>query len=49
MCCELNCGKQAEWQLFDGPGYEDYTEACTEHVGDLLGDALEHRIYRIQK
>jgi hypothetical protein len=47
MCCKLDCNQRAEWQIFDGPNPEDYTEACTAHVGDLLSDVPEQRIYTI--
>lgn len=45
MCCKLDCQHESEWVIYDGAGPEDYTEACTVHVGDLLSDAPEHRIY----
>ncbi len=41
----VRCEKDAEWKIVHGPGYEDYTESCPKHVGYLLTDALEHRIY----
>ena len=48
MCCQIQCEQKAEWQIYDGPNPEDYTEVCTAHVGDLLGDAPEHRVYPIR-
>jgi hypothetical protein len=48
MCCEPNCDKQAEWAIYDGDGIEDYTHSCTAHVGELLSDAPEHRVYPLQ-
>lgn len=30
----------AEWELVDGPAPDDYTHACTRHVGALLGDSV---------
>ncbi len=41
------CSKKAEWTIIHGAAPDDCTEACTEHVGDLLTDAVEHRVYRI--
>lgn len=38
MCCYIGCEKEAEWQLTDGNGVDDYTHACTDHVGFLLQD-----------
>lgn len=35
-CCNLSCGADAEWMLIDGPQVDDYTEACTIHVGSLI-------------
>ena len=44
-CCEQTCKKPAEYQIITvrdggmaGPDpYSDYTDACTDHVGALLG------------
>lgn len=47
MCCKIGCEAAAVWQIFDGPNPEDYTEACTPHVGDLLSDVPEQRIFQI--
>jgi hypothetical protein len=47
MCCKLGCEASAQWRIYDGEKPDDYTEACTAHVGDLLSDAPEHRIYPI--
>lgn len=38
LCCELACELPAEWVLTDGPAPDDYTLACTGHVGALLKD-----------
>lgn len=46
-CCHTNCDEDAQWQIFDGPTPDDYTESCTAHVGELLSDAAEHRVYPI--
>jgi hypothetical protein len=43
------CNKLAEWEIWDGPRPDDYTFACTEHVGELLSDAHEIRIHNIDK
>lgn len=50
-CCyigevtKLKCGNDAEWEVWWGETPDDNTLACTRHVGDLLTDATEHRIY----
>jgi hypothetical protein len=31
------CAAAAEWDIRFGPSPDDYTEACTAHVGALLG------------
>ncbi len=41
------CDKKAEYTIIHGPLMEDYTEACIDHVGDLLTDSVEHTIVRI--
>ncbi len=43
VCCQLTCKKPAEWEIYTK---DDNTVACTEHVGELLTDAKEHRIFR---
>lgn len=53
LCCYINpetgaCPKRAEWIIYDGPRSDDYTEACTEHVGALLSDADEFRVYPLR-
>jgi len=55
LCCcipdqnrlDRRCQNDAEWTIEHGPTPDDYTESCTEHVGTMLTDAVEHRIYRI--
>ena len=43
QCCQKDCKKDAEWEIY-ADGVPD-TMACTEHVGELLTDANEHRIF----
>ena len=50
-CCFLDtrhrkCFRPAEWEIVHGASPDDVTYACTQHVGKLLTDAKEHRIYR---
>ena len=52
-CCYIgdagdDCSKPAEWVIVHGSGPDDYTEACRRHVGDMLTDAPEHRIYPLK-
>lgn len=39
------CQNEAEWEIWSGPSTDDSTVACTDHVGRMLTDAPEHRIY----
>ena len=56
ICCFIDprsklsegCESYAEWQI-DGPGYEDFTHACTQHVGEMLSDAPVYIITPIQQ
>lgn len=48
-CCVVECEKVAEWEIRTGQGPDDYTHACTAHVGDLLTDAEEHRVYPVSE
>lgn len=41
------CQNDAEWQIVSGSCDSDCTESCTEHIGGLLTDAAEQRIYPI--
>jgi hypothetical protein len=46
-CCEPGCGNVAEWEIRNAPyGPDDYTHACSAHVGVLLGDGL-HTVYAL--
>ena len=52
LCCFLHnndvkrpCKRVAEWFIWAPPDPYNYTVACTEHVGDLLWDATEFRVY----
>lgn len=49
MTDQVGCGKAAEWELVHGPRPDDYTHACSEHLGGLLTDAKEHRVYPAPK
>jgi len=57
LCCcipnqsklQERCQHNAEWIIVHGPSPDDYTESCTAHVGVMLTDAVEHRIYRIEE
>lgn len=43
-CCYLDkqfnaCPREAEWELFPSTSVCEFTDSCTEHVGELLDDA----------
>lgn len=52
FCCHIEdgtpCDRDAEWEIYHGNGREDYTHSCTAHVGEMLTDAYEHRVYPIE-
>mgnify|MGYP001558581830 CR=1 FL=1 len=39
ICCHPGCGIKAEWAIYDEADRapDAGTDACTAHVGDLLG------------
>lgn len=39
------CPAPAKWIIVHGDLPDEYTHSCTEHIGELLTDAPEHRIY----
>jgi len=43
----VSCPRAAEWEIHFAHDAMRPTEACTEHVGVLLSDDSEHRIYPI--
>lgn len=45
----IGCPKTAEWQIWHGTSPDDNTFSCTEHVGEMLTDAPEHRIYPVEE
>lgn len=47
-CCKLLCFRKAEWVIWFGDTVDDYTEACTRHVGNLLDDSPEFEVWRIE-
>jgi hypothetical protein len=49
-CCYIapdgaSCGAPAEWLISSSPFPDQMTEACSAHVGELLDDAPEHRVW----
>lgn len=47
-CCYPGCPNNADWSIWHEDG-SNYTESCTAHVGELLTDAAEHRVYPVPK
>lgn len=37
MCCQIDCEQVATYGLHYGPGPEDNTDSCNDHVAELLG------------
>lgn len=54
-CCYIgevsgvHCGNPAEWSIWHGESPDDNTLSCTRHVGEMLTDAQEHRVYPIEQ
>jgi hypothetical protein len=54
-CCYLQdgkadgtpCGADAEWELYGSNEPREPVDTCTKHIGDLLDDSQETRIFRI--
>ena len=46
ICCQKDCKEDAEWEIY-ADSVPD-TVACTNHVGELLTDAKEHRVYSLK-
>jgi hypothetical protein len=46
-CCKLLCFRKAEWTIESGSTTDDYTKACTRHVGCLLDDSSSFTVYPI--
>jgi hypothetical protein len=56
LCCYADpvepavaCAASADWEVHHGLGPEDCTHACSEHLGFMLTDAEEHRVYRLDE
>lgn len=47
ICCIFGCLNSGQWQIFNDANHHDYTEACTDHVGALLGDAECYHVYHV--
>jgi len=42
-----SCTQQAEWVIYHGPRSDDFTHACTAHVGELLNEG-ENRVLPVE-
>lgn len=47
-CCKIDCGKEAEYEIWSGPRPDDYTHSCLAHIPDMMTDAPEHLIITLQ-
>lgn len=43
-CCAVGCDNDADVEIRHGSAPDDFTHACTEHIGDLLTDEYQHTI-----
>lgn len=39
------CGRTPAWSINYGPRPDDYTDACDEHVGELLVEGVINTVY----
>lgn len=39
-CCVIGCEEPADFEIRDGDGPDDFTHACTGHVGELCSDGV---------
>jgi hypothetical protein len=52
-CCYIDqasgapCIQDAQWQICYGRTTDDFTEACEEHVGELLEEGVVNHVYPI--
>jgi hypothetical protein len=49
VCCVITCGKDAEWEIRYGETTDDYTHACTEHVGEMLEPDKINTVYPAER
>lgn len=48
FCCEINCTKDATWEITIGNLPEDFTHSCDEHIAELIPDeCTEIQMHRI--
>ncbi len=45
----LSCKQKADWEILSGPTPDDYTHACTKHVGELLSYDVENHVHSAPK
>jgi hypothetical protein len=52
LCCKLGCDEPAIYELYyvkSEHSFDDYTDSCPVHIGDLIGDIFVTMVYRIAK
>jgi aromatic ring hydroxylase len=50
-CCLGRCDEDATWHLQFGPGTEDFTHSCDEHISELadLFDVKDFRVIKLEE
>ncbi len=48
-CAHCWCANKAEWMIIDGFAPEDYTYACTEHIGSLLQSGRKSTVVPLER
>ena len=49
-CCKIGCDKLAEYEVREIGAADpntSYTHSCTEHIPELLTDAIVHEVVRL--
>ena len=44
---KVKCNQHAVWEIWFGNDISDFVLTCREHVGELLTEEDEHRLFRV--
>lgn len=47
ICCQLECGKLATWEVWTGNLPDDFTHSCDDHLAGMCELDKENRVYRL--
>jgi hypothetical protein len=46
-CCQIDCVKEAEYEIVWGDKPDEFTHSCSEHLSEMLTDARLHTIVKL--